>query len=284
MEFSTHFIENFVGSYLNWKNANREAYGTYWERESLTREAVRQADENSAVSTRLRRQVELVNSWTELLAIVPERVGVPITPAKFVELYRTIPQAFRYLLMPSSELVNLHWNSGWRRCTIWQKGQSAVVYLIDERNRIIRDVSINRALISAVSKYGRKVPGRLEDNPEFAGVEFYSGEEFLKAFFELLPSERFDLLLDSDILLSIVKPFTRVGLKQTEEVDGYGIVGFEFIGNDGYFVSQYPVPAEPLSLILLKMTWQSPEQSDSTEFDSTLSELPDSFGQKRDAE
>jgi len=278
IEFKTHFVEQTAGSYLNWRNTNREAYGTSWERESLSREAVRQVDENTAVSNRLRRQVELVNSWTELLSIVPEGVGVPITPAKFVELYRTIPQAFRSHLMPSHELVDLHWNSGWRRCTIWQKGQLATVYLIDERNRIIRDISINRALISAVTKYGLKSPGRLEDNPEFS-ESIYPVEKFFKAFFELLPEERVDFLPDSDILLSVVKPVTRVGLKQTEEIDGYGLVGFESIGNDGYFVSQYPVPAGPLGMVLAKMTWQSPVTIDSVVPDSIEIGLPDSLSQ-----
>ena len=276
IEFKTHFVESFAGSYLNWKNTNREAYGTYWERESLTREAVRQVDENTAVSNRLRRQVELVNSWTELLSIVPEGVGVPITPAKFVELYRTIPQAFRSHLMQQHELVDLHWNSGWRRCTIWQKGQSATVYLIDERNRIIRDVSINRAFISAITKYGLKTQGRLEGNPLFS-ESIYPAEKFFNSFFDLLPEERFDFLPDSDILLSLVKPLTRVGLRQTEEIDGYGLVGFESIGNDGYFVSQYPVPAGPLGLVLAKMTWQNPVLVDSTATDSMKTEVPESL-------
>lgn len=214
---------------------------------------------------------------------MPEGVGVPISPEKFIELYRTIPQTFRDQLIPSHDLVNLNWNSGWRRCTVWQKGSSAVVYLIDERNRIMQDVTINIAFVSAVSNYGQQTPGRLDDNPEFSG-SIYSSESFFKAFFELLQEERVNFLPDSDILLSVVKPVTQVGLKQTEDIDGYGMVGFESIGKNGYFVTQYPVPAGPMSTILVKMIWQSPESFDSAVGDSIPANIPDSPETERGTE
>ena len=273
MEFITHFAERSAGAYMNWRNSGREAWGTYWERESRTREAFRRLDEETAESARLKRQAEAVTSFAELLTIIPDGAGVPVTPAKFIELYRMLPAAIRNKLIPQRDIARLHWQSSWRRCTIWRSGQTASVYLIDDRNRIMRDITIDKSIIDAAMQYGKITPGRLDDIPVFNECIF-PGDKFLKMFFEMNPIEQSEFFADPDVLLSLVKPVTQVGLNLIEDEDSFSSVGFESIGENGYFVVTYPAPTALINRIFRLLTWSEPDTSVIPLVDSTVYQTP----------
>ncbi len=244
VELTTNFVEKSAGAYLNWRNADREAWGTLWVKEASKRDAARQLDAETAEANRLRRKAELVNSFAELIPIMPSGVGVPITPAKFVELYKKIPTVLQSNLIPSSDLSNLYWSNKIRRASAWVDDDNLVIYLIDSRNRVIRDVVIDKYTFRAVSNYGKTVIGRIENMPVFANFTL-SSEDFFHHLYELSQPQQTNRIIDPNALLSVAKPVTQVGIG-TKDDDRYGILGFESIGADGYYVITFPVPNEAL--------------------------------------
>ena len=76
VEITSGFVEKTAGAYLNWRNADRDAWGTLWVKEASKRDAARQLDAETAETTRLRRKAALVNSFAELIPVMPEGVGV----------------------------------------------------------------------------------------------------------------------------------------------------------------------------------------------------------------
>lgn len=238
-EYATHFAEKSAGAYLNWRNADREAWGTLWIKEASKRDAARQLDAETAEATRLRRNAELVNSFAELVPVMPSGVGVPITPAKFVELYRKIPAALQNNLLPPEELAKMYWSNRIRRASAWVDSGSLVIYLIDDRNRVIRDVAIDESTLKAVDIYGKTAIGRIDNMSMFSGYSM-TAEFFFQRFYSLNPVEQALLFKDADALLAIAKPITKVGIG-TNDDERFGVLGFESIGADGYYVITFPV-------------------------------------------
>ena len=238
-EYTSHFAEKSAGAYLNWRNADRDAWGTLWVKEASKRNAARQLDAETAEATRLRRKAELVNSFAELVPIMPSGVGVPITPAKFIELYRNIPTALQNNLLPPDELAKMYWSNKIRRASAWVDNGNLVIYLIDDRNRVIRDVAIDESTLKAVENYGRIASGRIENMSIFTEFSM-SAETFFQRYYALNTSEQELLFDDANALLAIAKPVTKVGMGLNEN-DRFGVLGFESIGADGYYVITFPV-------------------------------------------
>ncbi len=248
VDYFTHFAEKSAGAYLNWRNSGREAWGTYWEKELASRQAIRKMEEESAATTRLSRQVELAENFTELFDLLPDGVGVPVTPSKFIELYRSFPSKLQSYMISQAEVANLYRGDTWQRCTIWRKDQNIVFYLIDSRNRIIKSVPISSDLLEAAKMFGKVTAGRLSEVFENTG-EFHSGDAFFEAYFNL-PVEKQKKILDPEVLLNIEKPVTQVGLSAIAESKDFIYIGFESLGSGGYQNIIYPVHRENIKPLL----------------------------------
>jgi len=257
-EEKTYFIERLAGRYLNWRNSNRVAWGTYWEREARNRELTRRVEAETAETRRLHRAAQMVHTFPELIKIIPEGVGVSITPDKFVELYRTIPAPLRPAVIPPKELVRIYWSDEWRRTSIWVKGGGCTAFLVDDRNRMIRDIKIKRSLFEAAENYGKRISGQITSITEFTGSVF-PGDKFLKLMVDMSDANRYALFTDPEILLVIPKPLTRVGLAATDEPGGIGSVGFESSDADGPFVLIYPALNAGINRLLWELTWTESE-------------------------
>lgn len=258
IELNTHFAERLTGYYLNWRNIDREAWGTYWEKETLTREVTKRVEEETAEARKLRRQADLVKDFPELIALLSQGTGVSITPEKFVQLFRTIPAPLRPLLISPRDLVELYWSDTWVRTSIWVKEGGCVAYLIDGHNRMIRDISITRSILKAASDYGRTRPGTVSAIMDFSGNVF-SGSKFLRIFTRMPQSERYGLFTDPDILLAIPKPLIQVGLSPSKDRNGIGSIGFESRNDEGEFVLIFPASDLGINRLLWLLAWEESE-------------------------
>lgn len=247
-------MEKSAGAYLNWRNSGREAWGTLWEKESVNRKAARRIEEESSESARLRHQAELVSSFAELMSIVPEGVGVPLTPEKFIELYKTIPLQLRSSLIDSDELADLYWTGSWQRGSVWRKDDSVNIFFIDERNRVIRDAKFDADLITAAAGFGYVYSDRINNLTEFTG-NLFPAERFFEKFFNLDERAMADFNINADILLSLDKPVLQIGLSSGKSGSNYGVIGFESVSVEGYRVTVYPVPTESVNKMLWTLAW-----------------------------
>lgn len=256
VEIPTHFVERLAGSYLNWRNADREAWGTMWEQESVSREATRQLEEESADAARLKRQAELVENLADLVALIPDGGGIPLTPAKLVELYRKIPEPMQNWLFPPAEMTQYYLNSRWTRSAVWRKNGVGTVYLIDDRNRIIADFLIENEFLAAVDDYGKRMPEGLSSLPRFSG-RVYPVEKFYSQYFKLSQPEQMELIGSEGLLVSLPPDLKQVGFAPARQADGYGRIGFESQTREGTVVTIFPAPGAAIDKFLWQMAWGS---------------------------
>lgn len=240
LEFFTHFVEKAAGAHLNWRNAERTPWGTYWEKESLSREAAKKVYKETSEIANLQRKAELVLSFSELIRIAPENVGIPLTPAKFLELYYNFPSGLQDVLIENTDLEKLFWTSPWQRCSVWRKGNGAMIYFIDDRNRVTQDIEVSKFLIEASTHYGQEVTGRLENDDSFLH-RIYISSKFFGLFFEWSPEDRARYFPEKGVLNHLEKPITQVGFKPASEEGEFAIIAFESFGSNGYFYKIYPV-------------------------------------------
>ncbi len=255
LEMSSNFVEKGLGSYLNRRNRGREAWGRSWEEQRRTHEAAKKLDEEVVEAGKLRARAELVTSFGELLSVIPENQGIPITPAKFVELYLTLPVTIRKALIEPSQLVDLYRGDNWVRTSVWKKGDRATIYFVDNRNRIMMNMTVSEALTEAAVVHGQTTSGSLNDNPSFKG-NIHSADRFFSSFQRLSPSEREDIISDPDILLELPKPVIRVGLGSFAGSTEYSIIGFESSDNRVSSVTVYPVLSSSLSRLKWMLAWE----------------------------
>lgn len=254
VEFRTHLVEKAAGHYLNMRNQGREAWGRSWERQRSAREAARKLDEKAVESAKLRSRAELVSDFGELFAVIPEGEGVPISPAKFVELYLTLPSSLQSGLVEPSELVNLYWRGNWSRTSVWRRGEDITAYLVDARNRVIRNVTVSPALITAVEIHGRLTTGLLSDNTAFSG-NIFSAQRFFDAFWKLSQLERDKIIPDPDFLLKLPRPVVRVGFASLPEAPGFTVIGFESESRSSTIVTSFPVYVSVLGRLRWLLAW-----------------------------
>lgn len=274
VEWRSFFVEDAVGKYLNWRNQGREAWGRSWERQKLTSQAAKKLEDETASTTRLRREAELVSNFSELLAIIPDGSDVSISTDKFIELYRSFPQSLRLSLFNPGELADLYRGSLWVRTSIWREDSNLTAYLIDNHNRIITVVNVTAGFLEGAAAHRKILTGTLDDMPEFSG-RIYEGSRFMDAFHGLSTEERSEIFIDPSLILDLPKRVTRVGWKPLEDDVGFVVVGFEFPGDDGSRVLTYAVSAEPFQHLVWKIVWAGTDTIFVDPFNDTLSYDPD---------
>jgi len=201
-----------------------------------------------------------VTSFDELLTILPEGEGVPVSPAKFLELYLTLPSGLRISLIDPVDLNSLYWSGDWMRTSVWRKEETMSAYLVDVHNRVMRSVTISGALLRAASVYGKTSTGALSDNLPFGG-KIYSAERFFNGFRSLSNEEKSAIFGDPEMLLQLPKPVIRVGLCPLASAPGYSVIGFESSDYDGNVITSYPVPTSAVEKLIKMLTTRDSEIS-----------------------
>ena len=157
------------------------------------------------------------------------------------------------MLIPPEELAGLYWSEQWLRTSVWHKDKGCLAYLIDTRSRMIVDINIEKSLLEAADNYGKSTPGQLNDNPAFSG-NIFPGALFLNRLQSMSSLQRQSLFLDPDILLTIPKPLSRIGLSPPPGQNDLGLIGFEFLGDDGYFTTVYPLSLSAFDQLSILLT------------------------------
>lgn len=201
-----------------------------------------------------------MTSFDELLTILPEGEGVPVSPAKFLELYLTLPSGLRISLIDPVDLNSLYWSGDWMRTSVWRKEETMSAYLVDVHNRVMRSVTISGALLRAASVYGKTSTGALSDNLPFGG-KIYSAERFFNGFRSLSNEEKSAIFGDPEMLLQLPKPVIRVGLCPLASAPGYSVIGFESSDYDGNVITSYPVPTSAVEKLIKMLTTRDSEIS-----------------------
>lgn len=254
LESRVYFVERLGGMYLNWRNRDREAYGAFWERQQHSRQAAQQLRAEAGEASRLRNEAQKASSFNELVGLVPDGEGLPISPDKFVELYLTLPTFLQRQLIDPTELTGLRTEGAWHRSAVWKYGDGGSVYLIDRNHQVLRNLSLSPAFLQIAAFFGKTAPGRLDDVLEFSG-HIYPAQRFFDLFYALPDSIRQLFFPETDIMLRLPTSAARVGLSAPEGEE-YGLIGFETDVLEGNQVVLFAASSRLMQKLIWRLSWE----------------------------
>ncbi len=224
-EFRFDWAEKLLGGYLVTTNGKRPESGAVWIKGRETRTALKKLDR--IVTDRLSSQhgARGAESFAELAAGLVPGQWVMLSPDHFRKMYLKLPASLSREVMDPLLLIGLYTENKWDRVYYEKKSGELFAYLLDNGNRVLKQVAVGKAILSHVDEAAGPVPGGLGDYPAFTGM-IPGGTRFLRAL-ETLPGEvRRELMPRPLSILKSGGRILRVGISD-EAKSGYVALGFE---------------------------------------------------------
>ncbi|MCG8565581.1 MAG: hypothetical protein MI747_10930 [Desulfobacterales bacterium] len=225
-EFRFDWCEQVIGRYLAVTNDRRPEVGAIWEtgrENSLAKDSVRQI---LSRKNDVRQSARDAASFAELTQGLRPGEWVTLEKEQFKRLYNVLPESVARHFIEPVRLVWLINANATDRIFCEGRADGMTVYFIDAGNRVIEQMVLDKASLSAVEENQSIQPGSLETFPQLA-QQIYSADDFFKAALSLPDDVRYDLIPDAEMLLAQGGELVRVGIGNESE-NGFIRLGFEF--------------------------------------------------------
>ncbi|MBF0376937.1 MAG: hypothetical protein HQK72_05595 [Desulfamplus sp.] len=228
-ELRVNWCELMIGRYLASLNDYRPETGAIWQAGEQSSRAntflknIIQERQNAA------RYAKEATSFAELASGVLPGQWANIDKAHFKRLYLALPSQAASELIPQAELIWLFSGGSVTRLFCEGKPYGLEIFFLNAENRVLRQITLNRAKMEKIEKNDAIFKGLLEQIPEFQG-RIYPAEQFFKALLELPQDIISDLITTPHKLIEQSGTLTKAGI-WNEAASGYIKLGFEFKDN-----------------------------------------------------
>lgn len=227
LEMRFDWVERTLGAYLATTNAARPESGAIWEKGHQTRTA--QITLEKIVTDRQNSQREARNAATfsQIAANLSAEQGAMLSADRFRRLYLKLPRTISREIISAYDLLKIAGDGNWRRTYFEKNGEGLTVYLLDDQNRVLRQIDVTSGLMLQPDRESSAAVDNLEELPKFKN-RIYSANRFFEALFAFPDETRRNMILNPEALLEPAGQIVRVGISD-EAVSGYIQLGFEFI-------------------------------------------------------
>jgi hypothetical protein len=226
LELRFDWAERILGAYLVTTNTERPESGSIWEKSHQTRTAQQTLEQILTDRQALQREARSADTFTQIAANVTPGKGVMLPADHFRRLYlRLTPAVAREIISPF-ELLDLISDGRWRR-TYFEKADSGLmIYLLDAKNRVLRQLELGFTLLSQLKRGETALVESLDQMPVFEN-RIYSADRFFNSL-ETFPEEvRRNMVPQPETLLELAGQIVRVGISDETQF-GFIELGFEF--------------------------------------------------------
>jgi len=227
LEMRFDWVERTLGAYLVTTNAARPESGAIWEKGHQTRTA--QITLEKIVTDRQNSQREARNAATfsQIAANLSAEQGAMLSADRFRRLYLKLPRTVSREIISAYDLLKIAGDGNWRRTYFEKNGEGLTAYLLDDQNRVLRQIDVTSGLMLQPDRESSAAVDNLEELPKFKN-RIYSANRFFEALFAFPDESRRNMILNPEALLEPTGQIVRVGISD-EAVSGYIQLGFEFI-------------------------------------------------------
>ncbi len=224
-ELRFDWIEQTVGSYLTKINSNRPESGAIWEIGHRTLDARQTLNQIITNRQFLQREARGATTFTHMASNISPNKAVMLSSEDFRKIYLMLPQAIAHKIASPFKMLRLFSDGSWVRTYLKKSGGGMKIYLLDAKNRVLKELVIPSDLIQYIQRVEMALTGTLDDLPNFEN-RIYSVDRFFAAL-EYLPQEdRSNIVSQPEMLLSMSGHIVRVGISD-EAVSGFIELGFE---------------------------------------------------------
>jgi hypothetical protein len=224
-ELRFDWAEHVVGAYLVNTNSQRPESGSIWE---VSRKTVNARQKLEKLVTDLQssqREARGAATFTQIASSLPDSQGVMLSSEHFRRLYLNLPGTMSREIIEPIELLRLLSDGHWVRTYLESEDYGLKIYLLNQENRVLRELKISSRLLFQIERVERALQGTLEDLPAFEN-RIYPAEHFFRALDSLPEEDLRSVVLQPEMLLGASGRIVRVGISD-EAVSGYIELGFE---------------------------------------------------------
>jgi hypothetical protein len=225
LELRFDWVERALGSYLVTTNSGRPESGAIWEKGKQTLTARKTLEQIVTDRLASQREARGATSFQQIADNVLPGQGAMLSADHFRRLYLNLPPEVARKIISPFELLQLSSKGQWRRTYIEKSGDGLVVYLLDDNNRVLRQLNIYSRFLIAFERHDTVQVETLEDLPPFEN-RIYAAERFFNALSAFPEEVRRSMLPNPESLLEIPGRIMRVGISD-EAVSGFIELGFE---------------------------------------------------------
>ena len=226
LELRFDWIERFLGSYLITTNSARPESGSIWEKSHQTRTAQQALEQIITDRQALQREARSAASFTQIAANVTPQNGVMLSADHFRQLYvRLAPTIAREIITPLDLLAFIS-KGQWRRTYFEKSGSGLTVYLLDAKNRVLRQLELSSVLLSQLQRGEVALAESLDELPNFRN-RIYAADQFFESLESFHEEARQSMLPHAELLLAASGQIVRVGISDETQA-GFIELGFEF--------------------------------------------------------
>lgn len=228
-ELRFDWCELMIGRYLASLNSSRPETGAVWkagEQSSRAHTFLKNIIEERQNAARYAQEA---TSFAELASGILPGQWANIDKEHFKRLYLAIPATSASELITPEELIWLFGGGTLTRIFCEGKPYGLEIFFLNSENRVLRQITLNKAKMEKIEKNEAIFKGALEQIPEFQG-RIYPAELFFKVLLALPQDIMPDLITTPQKLLNQHGTIIKAGI-WNEASSGYIKLGFEFKDN-----------------------------------------------------
>jgi hypothetical protein len=227
LEMRFDWVERTLGAYLVTTNAARPESGAIWEKGHRTRTAQRTLEKIVTDRQNSQREARNAATFNQIAANLSADRGAMLSPDRFRRLYLKLPRTVSQEIISAYDLLKIAGDGNWRRTYFEKKGQGLTAYLLDDQNRVLRQIDVSSSILQQLDRESSAAVETLEELPNFKN-RIYPAVRFFEALYAFPDETRRNMILNPEALLEPTGQIVRVGISD-EAVSGYIQLGFEFI-------------------------------------------------------
>lgn len=231
VELRFDWIETVIGTYMVSTNAQRPESGAVWEQGH--RAATARQDLATFVARRQQSQREARNAanMAQLINSLTIDQGAMVSADHFTALYMSLPPMLAREIISPFQLLSIASQGRWQRTYFERQADQVNLYLLDDRNQVVSQLTIGADLLSHVRRGEVAVGGDLAHLADFAGTS-YEPTRFFKVLETMTAADRQAVMAHPEDLLKVGALIRRVGISR-ETADGLVDLGFEIQDAEG---------------------------------------------------
>jgi hypothetical protein len=227
LEMRFDWVERTLGAYLVTTNTARPESGAIWEKGHQTRTAQKTLEKIVTDRQNSQREARNAATFSQIAANLSAEQGAMLSADRFRRLYLKLPRTISREIISAYDLLKIAGDGNWRRTYFEKNGEGLTVYLLDDQNRVLRQIDVTSGLMLQPDRESSAAVDNLEELPKFKN-RIYSANRFFEALFAFPDETRRNMILNPEALLEPAGKIVRVGISD-EAVSGYIQLGFEFI-------------------------------------------------------
>jgi hypothetical protein len=227
LEMRFDWMERILGAYLVTTNFERPETGSIWEKSHQTRTARQTLEQILTDRQALQREARRAETFTQIAENVTSGKGVMLSADHFRELYLRLAPAIAQEIISPFELLGLASDGRWHRTYFEKSGIGLMIYLLDDSNRVLRQLELNSTLLSFLKRSEMSLAESLDQLTIFKN-RIYPADRFFNALADFPEDVRRSMVPHPETLLAASGQIVRVGISD-ETLSGFIELGFEIL-------------------------------------------------------